>query len=169
MTRYAKPRRGPRLFDVRVQQARRERARVRARSPPATTGAAAVKIRRRVEIGHLAVDLDVRQRQLVAKPEVEGQLRALLPVVLDVGVERVLAQMRRCRRPAASPAAAAPSRKSAKSAPVWPAIGEPAGGVEPGEGVSCRARSSCSRCWRGRADSRRRCAPDACRSGATQT
>ena len=38
----------------------------------------------------MLVDLDIRHRQLVADAQIECQLRAFLPVVLDVRIKRML-------------------------------------------------------------------------------
>ena len=79
---------------VRVEQGGWKRARVRpdsARQHWRRSGEG----RRHVEVGHLSVHLDVRERQLVAKAEIERQPGILLPVVLDEQVERTLVQVRR--------------------------------------------------------------------------
>ena len=92
MKRQATPTRGAMLLASVVHQRARERAGVR----PGAAGhdrRHGGEVRRRVEVDHLAVLLGERPQQLVAEPEVEGQRRALAPVVLHEQAHRSAVQL----------------------------------------------------------------------------
>ncbi len=125
---------GTDVVRIRVDQARGE-------LPREWSGAAGLnrhdgcESRRGVEVGEQAARLGVRRHQLVAKAHVERELRALLPVVFDVRVERSASKL--CRAPDLQRRLLRnPEQEVSEGRAVAGGVGDrdTARGIQPGEG-----------------------------------